>query len=109
MLPSPRMLLGYLYYVSAVHLWVKNFGWLFRHAFGYRRPFNKQFVPDNELSRIYFEARLMLAIYAALLVFSIAAQTWVVAIYWFIPTIIGVPIARMLRVADHTGCTEGPD
>ncbi|MDD9905503.1 MAG: fatty acid desaturase [Rhodospirillaceae bacterium] len=108
-LPSPRTFLGYLYYVSAIHLWIKNFGWLFRHAGGYMRPFNKQFVPDSELPRIYFEARIMLTIYAVLLVFSIAAQSWVIAIYWFIPTIIGVPIARMLRVADHTGCTEGPD
>tara|TARA_A100001037_G_scaffold151016_1_gene136412 strand:- start:122 stop:694 length:573 start_codon:yes stop_codon:yes gene_type:complete len=106
---SPRTLLGYLYYVSAIHLWIKNFGWLFCHACGHVRPFNKQFVPDSELPRIYFEARIILAIYAALLVFSIAAQSWVIAIYWFIPTIIGVPIARMQRVANHTGCTEGPD
>ncbi|NKB57376.1 MAG: fatty acid desaturase [Alphaproteobacteria bacterium] len=108
-LPSPRTLLGYLYYVSAVHLWVKNFGWLFRHAAGTMHPFNRQFVPDVELPRIYFEARLMLSIYAALLAISVATGSWIVAIYWFIPTIIGVPIARMIRVADHTGCTEGAD
>ena len=108
-LPSPRTLLGYIYYVSAVHLWIKNFGWLFRHAFGYMHPFNRQFVPDVERPRIYFEARLMLALYLGLLIFSLVAQTWVVAIYWFIPTMIGVPIARMVRVADHTGCVEKTD
>jgi fatty acid desaturase len=105
-LPAPRSLLGYIYYVSALHLWVKNFGWLFRHAQGYMHPFNRQFVPDSELPKIYREARILLSIYLLLLIGSIAFQTWVVAIYWLIPTIIGVPVARMLRVADHTGCEE---
>lgn len=108
-LPSPRTLLGYLYYVSAVHLWIKNFGWLFRHAAGRMHPFNRQFVPDEELPRVYFEARAMLLFYGALLALSLAAGSWLVAIYWFIPTIIGVPVARMLRVADHTGCVEETD
>ena len=105
-LPAPRSLLGYIYYVSALHLWVKNFGWLFRHAQGYMHPFNRQFVPDSELPKIYWEARLMLSIYLILLIGSIFFQTWIIAIYWLIPTVIGVPIARMLRVADHTGCEE---
>ena len=105
-LPAPRSLLGYIYYVSALHLWVKNFGWLFRHAQGYMHPFNRQFVPDSELPKIYREARILLSVYLLLLIGSIVLQTWVVAIYWLIPTIIGVPVARMLRVADHTGCEE---
>ena len=105
-LPAPRSLLGYIYYVSALHLWVKNFGWLFRHAQGYMHPFNRQFVPDSELPKIYREARILLSIYLLLLIGSIVLQTWAVAIYWLIPTVIGVPVARMLRVADHTGCEE---
>lgn len=108
-LPAPRSLIDYIYYVSGVHLWIKNFGWLFRHALGYMHPFNRQFVPDEELHRIYFEARLMLGIYASLLITSIYFQTWMVAIFWLIPTVIGVPVARMLRVADHTGCDEEPN
>ena len=105
-LPAPRSLIEYIYYVSAAHLWIKNFGWLFRHAMGYMHPFNRQFVPEQELPRIYFEARLMLTIYAALLVGSIYFQSWTVVMFWLVPTVIGVPVARMLRVADHTGCAE---
>ena len=108
-LGSPRTLLGYLYYVSALHLWIKNFGWLFCHAAGKMRPFNRQFVPDVELPRIYFEARLMLFIYLVLLCVSFIFQTWVFAIFWLVPTVIGVPVARVLRVADHTGCVEETD
>jgi fatty acid desaturase len=108
-LPAPRSILGYIYYVSAIHLWIKNGGWLFRHALGYMHPFNRQFVPDEELPRIYMEARIMLTIYAALAVFTISTGSMVVLHYWLIPTLIGVPVARMLRVADHTGCDEKPD
>ena len=100
-LPAPRSLLGYIYYVSALHLWVKNFGWLFRHAQGYMHPFNRQFVPDSELPKIYREARILLSIYLLLLIGSIVLQTWAVAIYWLIPTIIGVPVARMLLSLIH--------
>ncbi|MBU74158.1 MAG: hypothetical protein CMM73_00405 [Rhodospirillaceae bacterium] len=108
-LPAPRSIIGYIYYVSAIHLWIKNGGWLIRHALGYMHPFNKQFVPDEELPKIYMEARLMLVIYAGLAVFTIVSGSMVVLYFWLIPTLIGVPIARMLRVADHTGCAEESD
>lgn len=108
-LPTPRSILGYLYYVSAVHLWIKNGGWLIRHSLGYMHPFNRQFVPDEELPRIYKEARIMLAIYLGLAIFSFSTGSWAVLYYWLIPTILGVPVARMLRVADHTGCAEEAD
>ena len=108
-LPTPRTVLGYIYYVSAMHLWVKNGGWLLRHALGYMTPFNRQFVPEDQLPKIYLEARIMLAIYAGLAAFTIYTGSLVVLTYWLIPTIIGVPVARMLRVADHTGCVEESD
>jgi len=106
-LPSPSSWMDYVYYVTATQLWIKNIGWILRHSMGRIRPFNRQFVPEDQLPKIFLEARVMLAIYVGLAVVSIALETWAVAIYWAIPTVIGVPVARALRVADHTGCTEG--
>ena len=106
-LPSPSSWMDYVYYVTATQLWIKNIGWILRHSMGRIRPFNRQFVPEDQLPKIFLEARVMLAIYAGLAVVSVALETWAVAIYWAIPTVIGVPVARALRVADHTGCTEG--
>ena len=51
----------------------------------------------------------MLAIYAGLASFTVITGSMVVLTYWLIPTVIGVPVARMLRVADHTGCVEESD
>ena len=99
--------MDYVYYVTATQLWIKNIGWILRHSMGRIRPFNRQFVPEDQLPKIFLEARVMLAIYVGLAVVSVALETWAVAIYWAIPTVIGVPVARALRVADHTGCTEG--
>ena len=106
-LPSPSSWMDYVYYVTATQLWIKNVGWILRHSMGRIRPFNRQFVPEDQLPRIFLEARVMLAIYAGLAVVSVALGTWAVVIYWAIPTVIGVPVARAIRVADHTGCTEG--
>ena len=83
---------------------IKNFGWLFRHAAGRMHPFNRQFVPDVELPRIYLEARLMLLLYATLLGVSLATGSLLVAIYWFIPTIIGVPVEDHRKF--HAGASQ---
>ena len=106
-LPSPSTWVDYVYYVSGIHLWIKNLGWIFRHAMGRICPFNRQFVPEDQLPKIFFEARIMLAIYVAVAIGGLAFGSWAPAIYWAIPTIIGVPVARAIRLADHTGCTEG--
>ena len=106
-LPSPSSWMDYVYYVTATQLWIKNVGWILRHSMGRIRPFNRQFVPEDQLPRIFLEARVMLAIYAGLAVVSVALGTWAVVIYWAVPTVIGVPVARAIRIADHTGCTEG--
>jgi fatty acid desaturase len=106
-LPSPSSWIDYIYYVTGIHQWVKNLGWIFRHSMGRIRPFNRQFVPEDQLPKIFLEARIFLAIYVTVAVISIALGSWAAAIYWAIPTVIGLPVARALRVADHTGCTEG--
>ena len=96
----------YIYYTTGIHQWIKNGGWIIRHASGRMAPFQRRFVPENELPRIYLEARVMVAVYAAVAVGAIVFQTWAPVIYWLIPTVIGVPVARLVRIADHTGCAE---
>jgi fatty acid desaturase len=108
-LPKGSSWADYIYYATGIHQWVKNIGWILRHASGRMAPFNRRFVPDEELPRIFLEARVMLAVYAAVAVGAIVLQTWAPLIYWLIPTFIGLPIARMVRVADHVGCTEKID
>jgi len=66
----------YIYYTTGIHQWIKNGGWVIRHASGRMAPFQRRFVPENELPRIYLEARVMVAVYAAVAVGAIVFQTW---------------------------------
>ena len=106
MLPKGSTWGYYLYYTTGIHLWIKNVGWILRHASGRMAPFNRRFVPDSEVPRIYREARIMLAIYGAVALGAVVLETWAPLLYWLIPLVIGVPVARLVRVADHAGCVE---
>jgi fatty acid desaturase len=55
------------------------------------------------------EARLVLAIYAAALGLSIAAQSTVLLWYWVIPALLGQPMLRFYLLAEHSGCPRTPD
>lgn len=108
-LPSPATKWHYFLWVSGLTRWTINLGWLFLHSMGRMRPEERQNVPDNELPRIFFEARVMLALYAAIGVGAVIAQSWELLIYWLIPLTIGRPVQHAIRAADHAGCLEGPE
>ncbi len=107
--PPPRTLLGYFYVLLGLQLWVRTFGWLLNHAIGRIAPFNRQFVPESERPMIYFEARLMLGIYAAVVIVSALLGSWNALIFWAGPLFVVSPMARALRLADHTGCADKMD
>lgn len=107
--PPPRSFLGYLYVLIGLQLWVRTFGWLLNHAVGRIAPFNRQFVPESERPVVYWEARFMLAVYACVIGVSVWLQSWNALIYWMGPLLLVSPMARALRLADHTGCAEHTD
>lgn len=104
--PPPRTVLGYLYVVLGVQLWVRSLGWLFTHAAGRMTKFNRRFAPESELPRIYWEARLMLAVYGVVAIVSVWFGSWNAVIYWLGPLVLATPQARALRIGDHTGCAD---
>lgn len=107
--PPPRSFLGYMYVLFGAQLLVRNFTWLFRNAAGRIAPFNQQFVPESERPKVYWEARFMLAIYATVIGVSVWLQSWNALIFWAGPLLLLSPLARGLRLADHTGCTDHTD
>lgn len=107
--PPPRTLLGYFYVLLGLQLWVRTFGWLFNHAIGRIAPFNRQFVPESERRIVYWEARFMLGVYATVIGISVWLQSWNALIFWAGPLFLVSPMARALRLADHTGCADKMD
>lgn len=105
----PRTVFRYFFVLLGFQLWIRTFGWLFNHARGRIAPINAPFVPESERPKVYWEARVMLAIYAAIILASLWFQSWAAFTYWFGPLLLATPLARALRMADHTGCSEYAD
>jgi len=80
-----------------------------KHAFGRMRPQDSWYVPKQDLPRIYNEARVMLAVYGAVGVLAAYFGSFAPLICWIIPRMMGEPLQRVWRIAEHKGCDEGPD
>ncbi|MGK0173184.1 MAG: fatty acid desaturase, partial [Gammaproteobacteria bacterium] len=67
-------------------------------------------IPKGRQALLVLEARIFIAFYITL--FAAAAMTGyldMLLVVWLLPRLVGEPIQRMMRVAEHVGCEEGPD
>lgn len=109
-MPENPTLLNYIVYVSTLRFWRRNATWFVTHAFGHIAPRDSWYVPENEWPRIYREARVMLAMYAAIGFVAYWTGTGTLLLtLWLIPRLMGEPFMRWIRVAEHTGCDEVAD
>ncbi len=112
-LQHPAGLVDWLVYVSGLPLWKRNLLRLIRHALGRADPSDPLGVmhtPRHLRTRILAEARVMLVAYGLVaLVVSLTVGPFALLLYWWLPRLLGEPVQRMLRVAEHTGCAESDD
>ena len=103
--PKPETVAQYIVFASGPLYWKNKIILLFRNARG--RDFD-DFVPQKARRQLRTEARVSLAIYAAVLAFSIGvspAPIWV----WLVPLVIGFPILRLYHLAEHGLCPPVAD
>ena len=100
------------------HYFEQLLGWRFwttfpvaitKHALGTMRPQDSWYVPKTDLPRIHNEARIMIAVYGVVAGAAIYFGSFAPLIYWLIPRMMGEPLQRAWRIAEHKGCDEGPD
>ncbi len=108
-LPQRATLWDYLYYVTAIPFWKRNFLWFVKQACGSVDPAQLYFLPDGELPRVTREARIFAAVYAAIAAAAIYAGSPAPLLYWVIPRLVGEPFMRWIRIAEHAECPEGAD
>ena len=53
--------------------------------------------------RLVREARIMLAVYAAIAALSVVFRTDAALVYWVLPALLGQPFLRAYLLAEHTG------
>ncbi len=100
---------GYLFYLTALPYFFYQLNGLFSHFFGCISVFEKAFIPAHKRAQVVFEARVIVAIYIALIVVSCVYQSWFLAVYWLLPRVVGEPFMRMIRLTEHQGCPLVPN
>ena len=104
--PKPASWREYLGHVSGLPFWRERITTLLRHA---RGRVSEDFIQPRARAAIAREARVLLAVYAAIALASIASGTWIAMMYWVLPALLGQPALRLYLLAEHTGCPMVPD
>lgn len=99
----PISLWHYLGYLSSYPYWKAKFTELIRHALGRVSPAEKRFIPREERATVFLEARLMAVFYLAIVAICLLAGWWAPVWYWWLPVILGEPVMRAIRMAEHVG------
>lgn len=108
-LPERSTVWDYIVYVSAVPFWIRNGRWFILHACGYIQPSQRYFLPENQFGRVYAEARIFIALLALIAAVAIYFGSWAPLTLWLIPRLVGEPVMRFFRIAEHAECPEGPN
>ena len=103
LVPMPKTLGEYLFYLSSIAYWRAKFTELFRHAVGRLTEAERRFIPKTAQHIVFTEARVMVVIYAALIA-VMWATGWLGPVwYWFVPLMMGEPVMRFIRMTEHVG------
>jgi fatty acid desaturase len=90
----------YLVHLSGWRYWRGAVLLIVRNALGRTAA---PFVPERLQPRLVREARIMLAIYAAVAALSLILRSDAALLYWVLPVILGQPFLRAYLLAEHTG------
>jgi fatty acid desaturase len=99
--PKPVTLWQYVRHVSGLPVWWGHVKTLAVNAMGRNRD---DFVPPKGRNKVRIEARLMLAVYAALFALSLYFRSPVLIFVWIIPALLGQPFLRLYLLAEHGRC-----
>lgn len=99
--PKPETVWQYVVHVSGLPVYWSEISGLVRNAL---RRGKAAYVPAKGETKVQREAVLMLAIYAGLVLASIALKTTVLLWVWIVPMLLGQPFLRLYLLAEHGRC-----
>ena len=106
-LPLPKSRLGFFWYMTSLSNWRDRLYKLWVH--GVRGRGTARWVPAEQRRRIVVEARCYLAVYAAVILASIASRSLAALWLWVVPVMVGQLFLRPYLLAEHTGCARSPN
>lgn len=103
--PKPKTLTQYVVYALAPLYWKNKLLLLLSNA---RGEVFDEFVPERDRHRVQFEARMSIAAYAAVLMFTIWVSPVLIWV-WLVPLAVGFPFLRLYHLAEHGLCPAVED
>lgn len=107
--PFPRSLREYFALLIGASFWPKLLGTLWRGTVAGFNEEEKEFLPESVRNQVANEIRLQVLFYTLVIAASIYTGSTIALIYWFFPRVMGEPILRSIRMAEHTGAEESPN
>jgi fatty acid desaturase len=107
--PFPTSLRDYFGQILGLSFWPKLIGTLWRGTTGRFNAKERAFLPESVWKQVMLEIRLVVVLYIAIAAVSIYFGSTVALVYWLVPRVIGEPVLRAIRMAEHTGAEESPD
>jgi len=77
-----------------------------RHALGRVSPEERTFIPETEFPKIYRNARIILALYAATIALAVVLQSWIPVFLVFLPHFFGTWLMIVHNTTQHAGLAE---
>lgn len=78
----------------------------FRHAFGYLRADERQLVPASELKKVFWVARVYVAIFLGTIAWCVAIGSILPAMFIVLPKFYGNPLSQIFNITQHAGLSE---
>jgi Na+-transporting NADH:ubiquinone oxidoreductase subunit F len=105
-IPRPPDMLAHALGYFAIGGYRTYYPSLIRHACGRMTPAERTFIPASEFGKVFWKARLCVAIYAAVIVASIVFQTWIPVLLIMLPQFFGTWLMIIHNTPQHAGLAE---
>lgn len=104
--PRPPDVKGLIMSIFALPTYPRYFQRLVMHSLGKMTEDEKQFIPESEFGKIFFKARIHLAIYVGVVVLAIATSSILPLLFVGLPHLFGTWLMLVYGHTQHTGLAE---
>jgi fatty acid desaturase len=109
LVPFPATLKDYLRLILGAEFWPKMLGTVWRGITGRFTTRELSFIPASDVRRVSWEIRLTMLLYLLIAAASVVLHSWAAVLYWLLPRLLGEPVLRAIRMAEHTGAEQSPN
>ena len=103
---EPYTLGSYLLWMSGLTYWRNRILGIIRRA---RGVIVEPYIRIEEEAGVIRESRLHLLLYIAVILASVALQSWVALTFWLLPMVLAKPVHQLQNTIEHLGLTHGND